>query len=224
MAADANAARLAFWARMVTGIKGAGMIWPGFSYTDAEWSRLEVLADQVSAEVAGAFLWLNAAVFIGLAAIVMFGVFLPLATVMFPDPANTRPLPFALLLASVCVLTLGVGLPLTMRMTAWLLATEKVRSRLASEPDDEALWAKVRFQMTRMTVIMCGLLVPWNTCLHHLQYRRRAADHSAQMGSECGGFDLDRAHLVPPTAASPVGSSTGSRPGHGAPRVTTSGR
>ncbi len=160
MAADANAARLAFWARTITGIKGAGMTWPGFSYTDAEWRRLEVLSDQVSGEVAGSFIWLNAAIFIGLAAILMFGVFLPLATVMFPDPANTRPLPFALLLASVCVLTLGIGLPLAMRMTAWLLATEKVRSRLASEPDDEALWAKVRFQMTRMTVIMCGLLVP----------------------------------------------------------------
>lgn len=160
MAADANAARLAFWARMVTGIKGAGMTWPGFSYTDAEWSRLEVLADQVSAEVAGAFLWLNAAVFIGLAAIVMFGVFLPLATVIFPNPADTRPLPFALLLAAVCLLTLGVGLPLAMRVTAWLLTTDKVRGRLASEPGDAALWAKVRFQMTRTTVIMCGLLVP----------------------------------------------------------------
>src|SRR6202521_2132408 len=46
--ADADIARLAFWARIMTGLKGAGMPWLGFSYTDAEWVRLETLTDFVS--------------------------------------------------------------------------------------------------------------------------------------------------------------------------------
>lgn len=157
---DAATVRLAFWARIMTAIRGGGMIWPGFSYTDAEWERLESLAGLLSENVSVAFLWINAAVFIALAAAMIAGVFLPLLLVLFPNPADTKPLPFALLLASVCLLTLGFGLPLAMRMTAGLLATETVRGRLSSELGDAALWAKVRFQMTRMTVIMCGLLVP----------------------------------------------------------------
>jgi hypothetical protein len=88
------------------------------------------------------------------------GVGAALLLVLFPNPADTKPLPFALLLASVCLLTLGFGLPLAMRIAAWLLTTEAVRSRVNSQPSDTELWAKARFQMTRMTVIMCGLLVP----------------------------------------------------------------
>jgi hypothetical protein len=158
--ADTDIARLAFWARIMTGLKGAGMPWLGFTYSDAEWQRLETLTDFVSGEAAGMFIVVNAVVFIALAAIVMFGVFFPLALVLFPNPADTRPLPFALLLAATCLLTLGFGLPLSMRATAWLLTTDAVRVRLVPAPEDEALWAKVRFQMTRMTVILCGLLVP----------------------------------------------------------------
>src|SRR5580704_4444450 len=157
---DTDIARLAFWARIMTGFKGAGMPWLGFTYSDAEWARLETLTDFVSGEAAGMFIVVNAVVFIALAAIVVFGVFLPLALVLFPNPADTKPLPFALLLAATCLLTLGFGLPLSMRATAWLLTTDAVRARLVPAPEDPALWAKVRFQMTRMTVILCGLLVP----------------------------------------------------------------
>ena len=35
-----------------------------------------------------------------------------------------------------------------------------MRARLAEQPGDAALAAKVAHQITRMTVIMCGLLVP----------------------------------------------------------------
>jgi hypothetical protein len=159
-AADDDLPRLAFWAKMMTEIKGSGMSIPAFSYREAEWARLEVLAGSVGEAAAGAFVVINAVVFIALAAAVIAGVFFPLALLLFPNRADTKPLPFALLLAASCLLTLGFGLPLAMRVTAWLLTTDALRARLSPAAEDAALWTKVRYQMTRMTVIMCGLLVP----------------------------------------------------------------
>ncbi len=156
---DRGLVRLALWARLLMPIRQGGMSWPGFSYTDAEWEQMAALADVVEPATAFWFKIVNAVVFIALAAILVFGGFLPLMNALYPNPADVRPLPFALLLASTALLALGIGLPLSMRVAAWLVAG-KLRSRFTATPQTAALWAKVSWQIRRMVVLMCGALVP----------------------------------------------------------------
>jgi hypothetical protein len=144
----------------MTSIKGANMSWPGFSYNETEWARMAPLAEAVAPFDAGRFKVLNAIVFIALASAVMVGGFLPLATVLFPVAAETPALPFVALLAAVCFLTIGLGLPVAMRIAAPLSAGAATRERLAALSYDAELWSKVAFQMRRITLIMCGFLVP----------------------------------------------------------------
>ena len=157
---DDRMLRLAFWAEIMTSIKGANMSWPGFSYNETEWARMAPLAEAVAPFDAGRFKVLNAIVFIALASAVMVGGFLPLATVLFPVAAETPALPFVALLAAVCFLTIGLGLPVAMRIAAPLSAGAATRERLAALSYDAELWSKVAFQMRRITLIMCGFLVP----------------------------------------------------------------
>jgi len=159
-AVDGRMLRLAFWAEIMTSIKDANMSWPGFSYTEAEWTRMEPLADAVAPFDAGRFKVVNAVVFIALAAVAIVGVFLPLATVLFPVAAETPALPFVALLAAVCFLTIGLGLPVSMLVAAPLSAGSATREHLAALSYDAELWSKVAFQMRRTTLIMCGFLVP----------------------------------------------------------------
>jgi hypothetical protein len=91
-------ARLAFWARYMVMIKAAGMSWPGFSYSDAEWARMQTLATAVDDGPSALFKIINAGVFIALVAAGMFGVWLPLVSLLFPTAAETKPLSFVLLL------------------------------------------------------------------------------------------------------------------------------
>jgi hypothetical protein len=57
-----RSALLAFWAKSMVAIKAAGMSWPGLTYTDAEWVRLEQLATAVDGEANARFKLINAAV------------------------------------------------------------------------------------------------------------------------------------------------------------------
>jgi hypothetical protein len=157
---DGRMLRLAFWAEIMTSIKDGNMSWPGFSYTEAEWTRMVPLADAVAPFDAGRFKVVNAVVFIALAAVVMVGGFLPLATMLFPVAAETPALPFVALLAAVCFLTIGLGLPVSMLVAAPLSAGTATRERLAALSYDAELWSKVAFQMRRIILIMCGFLVP----------------------------------------------------------------
>jgi hypothetical protein len=157
---DGRMLRLAFWADIMMRIKDAGMKWPGFSYTDAEWARLERLADAVAPVDAGRFKFVNAAVFIALAALAMFSGFLPLASELFPVPAETPAVAFLALLAATCFVVLGLGLPLSTRIAAPLSAGVGTRGNLSVLAYDAELWSKVVFQMRRITLILCGFLVP----------------------------------------------------------------
>ena len=157
---DGRMLLLAFWADIMMRIKRAGMSWPGFSYTDAEWARLEPLADAVTPFDAGRFKFVNAAVFIAIAALAMFGGFLPIASELFPIPAETPAVPFLALLAATCFMTIGLGLPVSMRIAAPLSAGAGTRGNLGALAYDAELWAKVVFQMRRITLILCGFLVP----------------------------------------------------------------
>jgi hypothetical protein len=158
--AEPTLVNLAFWARNVVAIRKAGMSWPGFSYTEPEWVRLRALAEAVEPGRFRLFTWINAAVFIAVAIVGIAGVFMPLASLLFPIPAETKPLPFLLLLAATALLIIGIGLPLSMRIAAPIAADAAMRARLSPAPEDAALGAKVTRQIWRMTIIMCCLLVP----------------------------------------------------------------
>src|SRR4051812_21777012 len=153
-------ARLAFWARGMTAIKDGRMEWPGFSYTDAEWARMRVLAAPIGAGRYQLFTWVNAAIFIAIAALGIVCVFLPMATLLFPVPAETSALKFSLLLAACAFLIIGLGLPVSLRLSGMLVASKEIRAGLVAEAGDEALAAKVSWQINRIMLVMCGLLVP----------------------------------------------------------------
>ncbi len=151
--------RLALWADIMCPIKNADMSWPGFSYTDAEWARMAELDQAVDGAATFRFQLINAVLFIVLAGLVIAGGFMPLMTLLYPNPADTKVLPFALVLAATAFLLLGAGLPLTMRIAAPLAADASLRA-LNGAPGDGALWAKVVHQIRRISIILCGLLVP----------------------------------------------------------------
>jgi hypothetical protein len=152
-------ARLAFWSANMTTIMGAGMKWPGFSYTAPEKARMAELAGAVEGAAYVRFLAINTVLFIVFAAIAVVGIFVPVMTLIYPNPADLQPLSFVLMLGTTALLTIGVGLPLSMRLAARWSATAAIE-KLAAKPGDAELDAKMRWQITRMTVIMCGIFVP----------------------------------------------------------------
>jgi len=151
---------LAFWSRNMVAIREDGMDWPGFSYSEPQWQRMRALAEPVADGTFRKFIVVNAAIFIVIAAIGIAAIFLPLANVLFPVPAETSALQFATLLAASCLLIIGGGLPLSMLAAARLCADARMTGRLAWQPDDEALASKIGWQLRRITLVMCGLLVP----------------------------------------------------------------
>ena len=153
-------ARLAFWAKGMVSINNARMEWPGFSYSDAEWARMRTLSEPIDATTYQFFTIVNAVIFIAIAALGIFGVFLPLAMLLFPIPAQTSALKFSMLLAACAFLIIGLGLPISMRLSAMLVGGKKVRGALVPAAGDLALASKVSWQINRIMLIMCGLLVP----------------------------------------------------------------
>lgn len=153
-------ARLAFWARGMTGIRDGHMEWPGFSYTEVEWARMTTLAKPIGGGTYQLFTLVNAAIFIAIASLGIFCVFLPLATLLFPVPAETSALKFSLLLAACALLIIGIGLPISLRLSTALVAPKAMRAALVAVPGDQLLAAKVSWQINRITLVLCGLLVP----------------------------------------------------------------
>ncbi|MER8409400.1 hypothetical protein NKH16_32980 [Mesorhizobium sp. M1307] len=151
-------ARLAFWAKGMTAIRDGHMEWPGFSYTEVEWARMTTLAKPVGGGTYQLFTLVNAAIFIAIAALGMFCVFLPLAALLFPVPAETSALKFSLLLAACAFLIIGIGLPISLRLSTTLVAPKAMRAALVAVPGDQALAAKVSWQINRITLVLCGLL------------------------------------------------------------------
>lgn len=153
-------ARLAFWSRNMVAIRDGGMAWPGFSYSEPEWKRMEELAEPVADRTFARFVAVNAVVFIAIAAFGIVTIFVPLASLLFPIPAETSALQFSLLLAACCLLIIGAGLPLSMSVAAWLCADARMKARLLPRPGDDVLAARFAWQINRITLVMCGLLAP----------------------------------------------------------------
>jgi hypothetical protein len=156
----ASLARLAFWSLNMQAATGGKNTWPGFRYTAPEWQRMEHLAEAVEGAAFVRFLAITAVLFIVFAGAVVAGLFVPILMALYPNPADLQPLPFVLLLAATALLAIGIGLPLSMRIAVRLSASDALRAKLVEQPGDAALAAKVSHQITRMAVIMCGLLVP----------------------------------------------------------------
>lgn len=154
-----ESARLTFWAKNMWSIRDGKMDWPGFSYSEVEWARMRELAAPISDQRYFTYTIVNAAIFITIAAVGIAGIWLPLANLLFPVPADTSALKFALLLAGCCLLILGLGLPVSLWVSAWCCRTAGV-SAIVPAPADRALRDKVAWQIGRTTLVMCGFLVP----------------------------------------------------------------
>jgi hypothetical protein len=161
MSGQNDIARLAFWARNMTAVSDAGMKkWPGFAYTDAELVRMRVLAQTVTPAAFGKFVVWTTVVFLAVAAAGIVGVFGPLLIVLFPDPAQMAAWKFASLLAACAFLILTLGLALSMSLAARWSADDAMRKELHATAEDAVLGAKVRWQINRIALLMCGALVP----------------------------------------------------------------
>ena len=151
---------LAFWSRNMVAIKDDGMDWPGFSYSEAEWMRMCELAEPVADGTFRQFVIVTAVLFLMIAAAGIVGIFLPLANLLFPVPAETGGLQFAVLLAACSLLIIGAGAPMAMMAASRLCADARMRGRLAPQQGDDALAWRIGWQVRRITLVMCGLLVP----------------------------------------------------------------
>jgi hypothetical protein len=148
---------LPFWAANMIRARGAGLDWFGFRYKNEEWVRLEALAKAVSATMFGAFLFLNAVLFIAIAAVLMVGFFVPVLDALSPDPSRLSPVAFLAVLGFVILVAFAVGLPLSMTLSARLVAWRAgiVLGTLTTE--DERLAALVRWQILRMILFVAAV-------------------------------------------------------------------
>src|SRR5258707_15002568 len=79
---------LPFWAANMLHVRDKGLDWFGFRYGPDEWARFETLAASVSEGRYRAFLFVNAALFIAVAAALVGFVMVPVLTLLSPDPAQ----------------------------------------------------------------------------------------------------------------------------------------
>ncbi|HTS94905.1 MAG TPA: hypothetical protein VMG55_23035 [Stellaceae bacterium] len=165
--------RLRFWSANMELIHGNGYSWPGFSYTDAEKLRMAAIAKTLPSGTFGLWLYLiSPAVFIALAAAIIVGLWLPAMEMLFPNPADTKPLPFVLLLAAAALLALSLGFWAVMTVGSWVaIHLGGAGSGYAPEAGDAALYAKARHQFRRMILIICGVFVPgcWLWITFHIE-------------------------------------------------------
>jgi hypothetical protein len=150
-------ASLAFWSRNLVWLRAAGTNWPGFSYTDAEWTRMHRLARCAEARFP-AFLVVNAVLFLGLALLGSATLIAPLVTVLYP-PGRASGAGFAALMFGGLAVVVAGGLPVTMQIAAFLVAGSRMHASLAPEPGDAALAAKVRWQFWRIMLIVAVVMV-----------------------------------------------------------------
>ena len=150
---------LAFWGANMRRIVDSGMTWPGFSYTDEEMARLRSLAVPVTYLTYQVFSRITAAIFIVIAACAVGLMFWAMLEA-YPDTSKTPASVFVATLACVALVSIGWGLPIAMRLAARIAAPRVDFSAVGPQPGDAALAAQVRFQIRRMTAIMCGLFIP----------------------------------------------------------------
>lgn len=141
-------------------VRESNFTWPGFRYTEDEWALMKDFSKPVSGGAYIKFIAVNTILFLVFTAIVICGFFLPVLLAIYPDTRDVQPIPFTLLLATNAFLMIGFGLPLSMRIAALLCASAEMMATLRSSPEIETLNARVSWQLMRMSLISCGILVP----------------------------------------------------------------
>jgi hypothetical protein len=148
---------LPFWAANMVRARGAGFDWFGFRYGSEQWARLEALAGGISAGMYRGFLYVNAALFIVFAAILVVGFMVPVLTALSPDPALLSPVAFFAVLAVVILVSFAIGLPLSMTLASRLVAWGAGAAFGALTAEDERLAGMVRWQILRMALFVAAI-------------------------------------------------------------------
>ncbi len=147
---------VAFWGRNMMPIRSRGWVWPGFDYSDAEWARLEALGRVVSSSAYLMFQGITAVLVIALLGVLAFAL-VSLASALLP--ASAGPYPLVVLGVLMTFLTLGVLVPLAMRIAAAASIDRAAEEKLSGAPGDAALAAKIARQFRRVAVFAAGVIV-----------------------------------------------------------------
>ena len=155
--------------------------WPGFHYEEAERKQLDALAEQVGLGELALFLLLNSLVFIAMAGLVVVAGFIPLVKAMFPVASETPALPVFGLLGLLCALMAGIGVPLSLVISAGLLSKLYQHPPLPEPTEAQIvhLFLKMQRQCLRagLAVTIVGLV---GACV--LAYYERRIDMLWQVG------------------------------------------
>lgn len=154
--------RLRYWGlNMVIAMEqSGGTAWPMFGYSTPEQARFKALADQLPGKAMMVFFAVTTVVFIALAALAVVLVLLPILTLIAPNPADLKPLPFVLAMALVILIAFGLGLPLSLAMGARLADAWGGGKPVAAEPGDGDLHAKIRRQLLRFALVAGAVFIP----------------------------------------------------------------
>lgn len=145
-----------YWGGALSLVSDTGTPWPGFSYTPEEKQLFTVLAEEVGLGELGLFLLLNSLIFIALSAAVIVGGFIPLIKALYPIAQSTPALAVFILLGLVCAIMAGIGLPLSVVLSAGLLGK---LFRHPEKPDVSTQAVGSLFQKVQWQCLRAGLLV-----------------------------------------------------------------
>jgi hypothetical protein len=146
---------LPFWAANMLHVRDKGLDWFGFRYSADEWARFEALAAPVSEGRYRAFLFVNALLFIVVAAALIGLVMVPVLTLLSPDPAQLPATAFFGVLGTIILVCFAIVLPTTMALAARLVAATGAPA--PAEAGDDALAALVRWQILRMGLFVTAI-------------------------------------------------------------------
>jgi len=144
---------LRYWALNITLARRRGQPgFPGFSYDEAEWARLDQLSTGVTA--GGFFLWIGMVVltYLVVAILVVVGV-IGTAVMTVWKSGNVPESQVFAAIAILCGLMIGIAMPLSISFGG-LVADPLWRNRPELSPTDRALYAKISGQFRRMALVL----------------------------------------------------------------------
>jgi hypothetical protein len=149
---------LRYWSLNMSLARRTGQAtFPGFSYSDEEWARMDALSNGIS--TGGIYLWLGAVVFSYIAAAV-FVVVVVIGGLLMTVWRNTASVTEPQIFSAIGVIIagmIGLVMPLSIAFSG-LVADPLWRVRPAEAPADAELYAKVTRQFRRMGLV-AGVLV-----------------------------------------------------------------
>lgn len=153
---------LPYWSLNLTRFAAWGVVWwPGFHYDEAEWLIMRGLSARVQGRFPMLALW-TSALFIGLAAALLFGAMLPILARFYPVGAPISPVVFILFELTAMSLLYGVGFPLALVVGAFLTDAIFHRANTGAplSPNERHVLLKWRLQLSRVVAASAGLLLP----------------------------------------------------------------